>query len=418
MDFELDLNKYTTTQLRMLFTKHTDINLLNEFTLQDLEQCKRNLLFKFSSHYKYEELTKFLDDSVHKITKEKINFSHDTQSVIIKNTVKDNLNVNYKNTIHKLILIDSQDRKDLSQSNQTNYIYQLNNKLTNVVSLKIMNIQIPFTFYNIEERRKNNKLTIASNTMTIPDGHYTLDQIIDKINVLDANVSVTIDTNTRKTKIVNKTGSDITIDFKNNEDIISHNLGWYLGFRPKNDSFSEILSTNISSSSVALLPTTKYVILVVNEYTQNQTADTMIKPDMSLLDIKRTEHFSNEPMLELINNQNVSTYLSNIKSDRNLTKAQLFSIAQQNQSKLDKQKNKIQSSKNINNVLGIFPFDGIQSEWGKSLFSDKNDYIREYHGPVDIEKLQVQLYDDTGYLLELNGNDWYFTLLSENLYKY
>jgi hypothetical protein len=123
-------------------------------------------------------------------------------------------------------------------------------------------------------------------------------------------------------------------------------------------------------------------------------------------------------MLELINNQNVSTYLSNIKSDRNLTKAQLFSIAQQNQSKLDKQKNKIQSSKNINNVLGIFPFDGIQSEWGKSLFSDKNDYIREYHGPVDIEKLQVQLYDDTGYLLELNGNDWYFTLLSENLYKY
>jgi hypothetical protein len=52
------------------------------------------------------------------------------------------------------------------------------------------------------------------------------------------------------------------------------------------------------------------------------------------------------------------------------------------------------------------------------FFTDKSDYKREYHGPVDIEKLQISIYDDKGILLNLNGGDWHMTLMTENLYKY
>ena len=43
---------------------------------------------------------------------------------------------------------------------------------------------------------------------------------------------------------------------------------------------------------------------------------------------------------------------------------------------------------------------------------------RKYFGPVDIERLRVRLVDDKGNLLNLNGNDWSFTMCVEQLYQY
>ena len=73
--------------------------------------------------------------------------------------------------------------------------------------------------------------------------------------------------------------------------------------------------------------------------------------------------------------------------------------------------------KTQNQVLAVLPFDPT-FEFGKLYFNDKIDFKREYHGPVDIEKLHIQLFDDKGLLMDLNGNDWYITLYTEHLYKY
>ena len=43
---------------------------------------------------------------------------------------------------------------------------------------------------------------------------------------------------------------------------------------------------------------------------------------------------------------------------------------------------------------------------------------RVYFGPVDIERLRIKLYDDKGYLINLHGNNWSFTLIVESLYQY
>jgi hypothetical protein len=73
--------------------------------------------------------------------------------------------------------------------------------------------------------------------------------------------------------------------------------------------------------------------------------------------------------------------------------------------------------KTYNHALAVIPFDPSLT-FGKLYFNDKIDYKREYHGPVEIDKLHILVYDDKGLLLNLNGNDWYMTLSTEHLYKY
>ena len=43
---------------------------------------------------------------------------------------------------------------------------------------------------------------------------------------------------------------------------------------------------------------------------------------------------------------------------------------------------------------------------------------RAYFGPVNIERIHVKLLDDTGNIVNLNGNDWSFSLIAEQLYQY
>ena len=42
---------------------------------------------------------------------------------------------------------------------------------------------------------------------------------------------------------------------------------------------------------------------------------------------------------------------------------------------------------------------------------------RIYFGPVAITKMQISLYDDKGYILNLHGQDWSFTMTAEDFYE-
>ena len=58
--------------------------------------------------------------------------------------------------------------------------------------------------------------------------------------------------------------------------------------------------------------------------------------------------------------------------------------------------------------------------YGKQLIDDFNldEATRVYFGPVDIERMRVRLVNDKGYTVNLNGNDWSFTLTATALYQY
>jgi hypothetical protein len=434
----LDVDKYSVVELKKLFTKNTNINFLNDFTLQDLEDAKKRVYFKYyNDQSDPDKFQRFLDKACEKVAIDKFSSGlQATQGVVVKNTVRDTLNVDYKNTIHRLILIDSQYRPNLANT-ETNYNISLSDKVTNAVSLEIINLQIPYTFYNIESRQGNNIFTVTINstvtTVTIPDGHYDLSGVLSSINSQLSSLSISFSqpsATTGKITITNNNASSCTINFAPSVTKLNTSLGWFLGFRQITGSMlvsaneTMALTATIASSgtligsAIASVPLTKYFVVVVDDFNKNQTADTMIQPKLDQEIVKPTIHYTQDPYLNYITPDNLDSYLENA-TNRTLTKAQLYTIAQQNQSRNNLALQNLRLEVNSpNQVLGVYPFDSSKMSWGSTYFTDKSDYKREYHGPVDIEKLQIRIYDDKGILLNLNGGDWHMTLMTENLYKY
>jgi len=431
---ELNIDKYSTQELKRLFTKHSGINCLNEFTVQDIEDSKKRMFMKLHKETNKEELKEFLDRASEKIISDKfMNGGKEVQGVVVKNTVRDNLNADYKNTITRLILLDSQFRPDLLKE-PAEFICTLNDKIVNTVSLEISNIQIPFTFYNIENRRKNNRYTIhvagSSFEKVLPDGNYTIQQILDFM-VANSNSKITSAVQSPSTGLVTLvSNAPITIDFMPEGVKLNTSLGWCLGFRKFTGSslaadddelaFSVDISGSITATAIASAPRLKYFVVVVDDFNKTQTTDTLVQVQMDPLIAQPTSYFTQDPYLDCLTPSNMSTYLDkSIFPNRTLTKAQVYTRAQQNQSRntlyLQNQRLDVYSP---NQILAVFPFDGVKLTWGDTYFTDKCKYKREYHSPTNLERLHVKIYDDTGFLLNLNGNNWYMTLMTTNLYKY
>ena len=456
----------SVTEIKKYFTKNSSINFLNEFTLQDVEDAKKQIFMK---NYKTqgEAFKTFLDKASEKIAKDKFFFSvKEEQGVAVKNTVRDVLNANYKNTISRMILVDSQYRQQLNES-ETDFLLHFNEKVTNAISLEVTNIEIPYTFYNIEEAQGNDhfivstiyepttgermedydNVTITTTTVIkIPDGHYdTIDQVIVEINkrfvAKSLNLSCEKDPITHRIQFKNESRALYDIQFLTPKSKVNNCLGWNLGFReyhlsaisgqtnrelgmvyqlPKKG--LNLLGVDVPGyiygTCVAMVPHIKYFVLAVEDFNQTQTADTMIQPNIKPENTKATSHFTQDPMLNYLLPHNLNSYLETM-TDRTLTKAQLFTIAQQN---LEKQNLTLQNTRlevqSTNQVLGMIPFEECKAVWGKIYFSDKSKYVREYHSPTNLERIQVKLYDDKGNLLNLRGNNWCMTLTTHNLYKY
>jgi hypothetical protein len=435
---ELDIDKYSVMDIKKLFTKNTQINFLNDFTLQDLDDAKKKIYFKnYNGHSNPEKLQNFLDKACEKVIHDKFSAGlQQTQGVVVKNTVRDTLNVDYKNTIHRLILIDSQYRPNLNNT-ETNYTLSLDNKIVNAVSIEIINLQIPYTFYNIESRQFNNSFTVTINgtttTVTVPDGHYDLSGVLSSINSQLSSLSISFSqpsSTTGKITITNNNANSCTINFMPTGTKVNTNLGWCLGFRSitgttlvsANESMTLSFTIahlgTLTGTAVASVPITKYFVVVIDDFNKNQTADTMIQTRLDQEIVKPTSYFTQDPFLDYLKPDNVNSYLENVPN-RTLTKAQIYTRAQQNQSRNNLSLQNLRLEINSpNQVLGVYPFDSSKMNWGATYFTDKSDYKREYHGPVDIEKLQIRIYDDKGILLNLNGGDWHMTLMTENLYKY
>ena len=104
----------------------------------------------------------------------------------------------------------------------------------------------------------------------------------------------------------------------------------------------------------------------------------------------------------------------------NLTKNQIYSTLQIKKSKT---KNVAINQNNINtntisDVFAVIPFEDKSLTWGQTTFtSDKNRFKRNYTKPVNIDKLTIKLLDDRGNIVNLNGTEWSFSMMSTHLYE-
>jgi hypothetical protein len=99
---------------------------------------------------------------------------------------KDNRQLNpiLKQTIKRIISIDSQYRNIRTDPNPTSFSFDLSEPLKDVVSLKLYSIQIPYTWYTIPQSYGSNFFYLKGVTSGINDGNHDY-----KIQISDGNYS-------------------------------------------------------------------------------------------------------------------------------------------------------------------------------------------------------------------------------------
>jgi len=219
-------------------------------------------------------------------------------------------------------------------------------------------------------------------------------------------------------------------------------LGWMLGFRtfPEIDlnSTSAINSRYVETQSYSLDADTgiitligdtgvdlflyKTLYLIIDDFTQNHLNDGLItgvrnnplanKPSYSSKATKvcnpvtkreQTSIFSaSQPGMGLTENQ---LYAANVIAEENFTSqtTRLYS-----------------DPPYVKDMFAVIPIKVSSLKQGE-LFTEYGgtlqDNDRKYFGPVDISKLNIKLLNDHGDVIDLNGNNWSFTLLFEYLYN-
>lgn len=107
--------------------------------------------------------------------------------------VKDNLNPIKRETMFKMISIDSQFRENARTTPSTNFALNLSTSIENVVSIKLYSINIPYAWYTINDGFGSNFFYIKGASpginngnhdikIEVPSGNYNQKRLIERLN--------------------------------------------------------------------------------------------------------------------------------------------------------------------------------------------------------------------------------------------
>jgi hypothetical protein len=251
---------------------------------------------------------------------------------------------------------------NLSTYNQSSYTFTLPQRINDVKSIKVQTSEIPMTFYNISAFNGNNVMSVKVGTGTsiiisVPDGNYTVSSLISAISSQFTSnsisgFSITNSSVNNKTTFANTNGSEITLNFAINQDgtfdkyNFKNKLGWILGFRKSSYTIAQTNGTLISESIIQI--NWKYLYLALDEFSNgNQNS------------------FASQMSSSLINKNIIAKIVLN------------------------------KTTYDFGTILGTNANIG-------TLMSD----IRSYNGKIDIQKVNVQLLNEYGNVVNLNGADF------------
>ncbi len=282
-----------------------------------------------------------------------------------KRTTKQNLN------------IDTRFRENYYTSSSSNFHFDLPIKFSSVMQMQLAAFEMPFSYFNISKQRGNNFFSIKKESsginyvITIPDGNYTPASLVAYLNNYCTVTLVALNfvqfiynidgTGSGSAQLIvgattGNEGTYFTLNFQNdingNPDT-TNPLPLKLGWLL--GFRNGVYSGNINYISEGLVDLTgsKYLYLVVDDYNNN------------------------------VNNGFYSAFNSSV-----LNKNILARVSTQ-----------------------PTPF-GSTSQSNLSLITTP----RQYFGPVDIQKLNIQLLDEYGRVIELNNMDYSFCLTFTSVY--
>ena len=300
-----------------------------------------------------------------------------------------------KSTKRKYYNIDTKFREDYDEYSCTNqFIYNITlpQRINDVKSIMVSSAEIPLSYYNISALLGNNCFQIVRQTddnnpplkltVVIPDGYYNIGTLITviKTQVTTTNLSSNSNSELKFYDIefaydnnrvtigsidqyliqfaikTTMTSSGISQNTDTDKFNFKSKLGWLLGFRniSYDTSKGKLIGTKRYTYSEAFydLNGSKYLYLVVDEY----------------------------------NNGNQNSFVSPLYT-----------------SILNK------------NILAKICIDNNHYSFGKILAANNyNGYLltdrRCYNGKIDLQRLKIQLVNEIGIPIDLNGLDFSFTL--------
>ncbi len=365
------------------------------------------------------------------------------------------INPRLTNTITRVTSLDSKFRKNgvtniafssisnhyLSSFSSTDFLIELTEPLRNVLSIQLYSLNVPYSWYNIDVANNTNSFTFTptgsatSQTITLPSGNYTSSDLV--LDLSSNNAAVSTATYNEKTgKItINFTSSGEVVFFSEANDIcsknhfVNNNFGWTMGFRDA--TYTTNPDGSLTSDSPYIRHNTKSLLLAIEDFNVNHASNGLvgIKNIEKPLDIPRYR-ISDVSGTSLVSSNNCNIDVSNnIYNNypvftqgfpRQITQAQQYTLNEIIKSRTQLTTTKAQGP-NIPNLFAVVPIKTNGLTLGDPIVEFSGGIqsnIRNYFGPVDIEKLHVRLLDDMGNVLNLNGNDWSFVIKSEHLYQY
>lgn len=353
------------------------------------------------------------------------------------------------------------DNQIIRMDSSTDYTFDLNEPLREVLSISIGSVELPLSWYNISEKMGTNRFDISGTPIVIDEGFYnTIEEVIKAIqgekNTQNSGVwDISYNKRTGKTDISGATTT--TIDFvydSSNCSIgpkINHNLGWLLGFRqPK---YTLTSSTKLISESIADIYGPRYFFIKLGDFQNNRLTDRLTTLTNNNNTFKMPEYYKKYETSYAYCKTNNDTHTMGFQEnqehhakthDRSSRKgtdtagplsAEMGEIVDglnnlTNAQKYTSQQFKIESVKrqigqNIHfaptdcDIILRIPIDVDMTDRQKPyIYQHDGSFKRNYFGPTTIKRFKVELLDDKGINVDLNGSDWSFSLNVEKLRKY
>ena len=276
----------------------------------------------------------------------------------------------HKETKTKYWNIDTRFRDDYDQYYQTLtggivpwYTFTLPQPIHDVKTISVDNVEVPISFFNISEALGNHVLQVNSDLIVVPDRFYSSDiELRTALNTVLAASNLTFDISYNGNpycSFTNTSGSAIVLDFaiqptamggEFDKFHVKSKLGWLLGFR--NISYTVAPYSTLRSEGLLDLTGPRYLYLILDEFTSSNTNSFI------------------SPLPTSIINKNI---LAKISMDY-----YHYPFGQ---------------------VLAANPTNGF-------LTTD----VRSFNGKVNLQKLKIQLVNEYGNPVHLNGLDFSFCL--------
>lgn len=329
------------------------------------------------------------------------------------------INPTPRKIITKVVCIDSLFRSNLNQSESTNFMFHLTDPINNVLSMKLSTMELPNNWYVFSKRNSTNCFTIrcynvpnlidstiaktpmTENVIEIPDGNYLSDTFQTAMMNLFVNTGnglqyIGVHVNDKTAKVEFYTGLNraesgtypfnpyandlsnneissrfyFTVDFSVPYKPLFKTFGWAMGFRKSTytvkymeNTSKRIIEANqiylafLESESSFGSTYSHYVFLEVDDYQRNFSSSTIVSCT-----------------------GNGDSYLSN-----NILSKIVVSSGQ---------------------------YTNIVDNGADCVFKK-----RHYYGPVKIEKMHIKLLNRYGDVIDLNDNNFSFTLEFEVAYS-